>query len=290
MSDASQMALLYRRYVDGNLSRHELEAGIFKHALDSPNGRYGLVFDNQGDRIDFLCWLYPSLRRAIDRYDSRLASFDAYIAVTLRYSFRYYKRRRWRRSVAEIDCWNARNDETYVCEPEIGYEAGDRMYAGCSSDSQKHILLVLLKSFYYVSDSLVDKAAATIGMSPEALGGMVDMLRHLQLKKIERLQKLSGTAHCLYYRCLNYEKKLSEKSENTNFIRLISRRLDKGRRRLENIRKRLRAMRIEATNSELSEVMGIPKGTIDSRWALIKSEQRLTKVKPQLKRKGSLLK
>jgi hypothetical protein len=46
-------------------------------------------------------------------------------------------------------------------------------------------------------------------------------------------------------------------------------------------------MRIEATNSELSEVMGIPKGTIDSRWALIKSEQRLTKVKPQLKRKGS---
>jgi hypothetical protein len=281
------MALFYRHYVDGNLSRRELEANIFKHVLGSPNGCYGLVFNNQGDRIDFLCWFYPALRRAVDRYDSRFASFDAYIAVTLRYSFRYYKRHKWRRSVMEIDCWNASNDESYVCEPEISYEAGDGVHMDCSSDSQKHILLVLLKSFYYVSDSLVDKAAAAIGMSPEVLGGMVDMLRNLQIKKIEKLQKLSGTAHCLYYRCLNYEKKLSEKSENMNFNRLISRRLDKGRRRLENIRKRLKAMRIEATNSELSEVMGIPKGTIDSRWALIKNKQKLTRVKPQLQRKGS---
>ncbi|MDR2445431.1 MAG: hypothetical protein LBD44_05805 [Spirochaetaceae bacterium] len=287
MSEASKLSLFYRRYVDGNLSKHELEAHIFKYVLCCPNGYYGLVFKDEGDRIDFLCWVYPIMRRAIDRYNSRLASFGVYIATTLGFSFRYYKRHKLRRSIAEIDCWKASGDGSYVCEPEIDDESANGMYVNCGSNLQKHIMLVLLKSFYYVSDSLVDKAAAAIGMAPEELGEMVAMLRRLQIKKIEKLQNLADAAHCLYYRCLAYEKKLSQKNENTHLNKFFSRRLDKGRKRLANMRERISAMRIEATNNELSKVMGIPKGTVDSRWALIKNKRTLNKLMPQMRRNGS---
>jgi hypothetical protein len=281
MNEVSQLSLFYRRYVGGNLTKHELEAHIFKYVLCCQNGCYGLVFKNKSARIDFLCWVYPMMQRAIDRYDSRLASFGIYIAKTLNFSFRYYKRHRLKRFITDFDCWKASGDESFVCEPEIDDESGNGMYVKCGSNSQKHIMLVLLKSFYYVSDSMVDKAAAAIGMAPEVLGEMVAMLRCMQIKKIEKLQKLADAAHCLYYRCLSYEKKLSQKNENMYLNNLLSRNLDKGRKRLANMRKRLKSMRIEATNSELSKVMGIPKGTVDSRWALVKNKRALTKLMPR---------
>jgi hypothetical protein len=278
MNDISQLSLFYRQYADEKLSKREFEANIFKHVLASSNGCYGLFFKNQGDRIDFLCWFYPILRRTIERYDGKIAPFGAYIATTLRYSFRYYNRRKRKRAASEIDCWNASNDDLFVCEPEITDESDEDMPGSYNLNSPKQVLLVLLKSYYYVSDSLIDKASASIGMSPEVLGKMVDKLRCSQIKKIERLQKLTGTAHCLYYRCLGYERRLSEKGENTYLNRMISQRLDRSRKRLANIRKRLKSMRIEATNNELSEVMGLPKGTIDSRIATIKSKQTINKL------------
>jgi DNA-directed RNA polymerase specialized sigma24 family protein len=274
MSDVSPLSSFYKQYTDGNLSKRELEAGIFKHMLDSSEGHYGLFFKNRSDRIDFLCWFYPALRCTIDRYDDKLASFGVYIVTTLRYAFRYYKRRKRKRTATEINCWNASNDELFVCEPEMPDGTNEDKLFSCRLNSPKYVLLVLLKSYYYVSDSLIDKAAAVIGMKAEVLGEMVDMLRRLQIKKIGRLQKLSNAAHCLYYRCLTYERKLSEKSENTTLTSLISMRLDKSRKRLANMRERLKAMRIEATNSELSEVLGIPKGTVDSRMASIKNKKR----------------
>ena len=280
MDEILQLSLFYQQYVDGNLSKHELEASIFKYVLGCSNGQYGLVFKNQGDRIDFLCWFYPAMRRAIDRYDSRLASFGLYISMTLRFSFRCYRRHKRKRSISEIDCWNASGSESFVCEPEIDYETDDGMYANCGLNSQKHIMLVLLKSFYYVSDRLVDKVAAAIGMPPEDLGEMVDTLRRLKIKKIEKLQKLANTAHCLYYRCLTYEKWLSQKNENPYLNSLFSQYLDNGRKRLAKIRKRLKSVRIVATNSDLSEVLGIPKGTVDSRWATAKSGQARKRGRP----------
>lgn len=278
MIDVSPLSLYYKQYTDGNFGKRELEANIFKHLLESANGAYGMFFKNKSDRIDFLCWFYPALRRTINRYDSKLASFSAYTATTLRYAFRYYKRRKHKRAAAEIDCWNASSDDVFVCEPEMSDEAGEVDSSVRSLNSPKQVLLVLLKSYYYASDSLVNKTAATIGMNPEIVGKMVDMLRSLQIKKIERLNKLTCAAHGLYYRCLNYEKTLYEKNENAHLTGMISLRLDKSRKRLATMRARLKSMRIEATNSELSEVLGLPKGTIDSRMAAIKSKRTLNKL------------
>ncbi|MDR2344225.1 MAG: hypothetical protein LBD86_06830 [Spirochaetaceae bacterium] len=279
MNDVSRLSLLYKQYADGNSGKGEFEASIFEHLMNSPNGHYGLFFKNMDARIDFLCWFYPDLRRIIDRYDKGVAPFGVYLASTLRYSLRYYNRSKRKRDTVEIDCWNSGNSELFVYEPEPDNEAYEGSDAGYKVNSPKRILLVLLKSYYYASDSLVNKVAAATGMNPEVLGEMVDTLRRLQVKKIERVQKLSGAAHCLYYRCLNYERKLSEKCEDTHLNSLISLRLDRGRKRLENMRKRLKSIRIEATNSEISKILGLPKGTVDSRMSMIKTKQAINRLK-----------
>jgi hypothetical protein len=162
--------------------------------------------------------------------------------------------------------------DTEVCEPEKIYEDEEELYDKYTVKSPKYILLVLLKSYYYVSDRLVNKVASALDISPEVLGRMIDTLHGLQLEKIERLNKLTAATHRLYYRCISYDRQLANQIENPQYHGLLLRRLERGRQRLSNMRKRLKSMRIEATNSDLAKVLGVPKGTIDSRMATIKNK------------------
>jgi hypothetical protein len=159
-----------------------------------------------------------------------------------------------------------------VREPEAVYQEAETPPGAYRVKSPKYALLLLLKSYYYVSDELADKAARALGMDIKVLGGMIDTLYNLQLKKIMRLRRLANAVHCLYFRCLDYERQLSSRHENPQIRTLISRRLESGRARLANMRNRLKSMRIEATNSSLAKLLGVPKGTIDSRLASIKSK------------------
>jgi hypothetical protein len=266
------LANFYQRYKAGNMTARDLEAGIFEYILRSYSNEYGLYFGDRCERIDFLCWVYPKMRTAIERYDSAYASFDAYVASTLRYSYRNYKSMGKKRAAEEDACWKASGDGGQdVRDTETDCREAESPPGAYRVKSPKLALLVLLKSYYYVSDELAGKAARALGIAPEVLGGMIDTLHGLQLKKITKLQKLTNAVHCLYFRCLNYERQLSDRHESPQRRALLSRRLERGRTRLADMRKRLRSARIEATNSNLAKVLGVPKGTIDSRLASVKN-------------------
>jgi hypothetical protein len=275
MGDKYPLTFFYEQYKAGNLSVRNLEASLFKYILESFDDEYGLYFRTKGERIDFLCWFYPTMRRAIERYDEKTSSFDAYIATMLRYAYKSYRYRKKKYTASENNCWEAANtnSELTVYDPETAYEDNVvKLSTHYRIDEPKYVLLMLLKSYHYVSEELISKVASAIGMKSEILGAMIDALRCLQFKKIEKQQKLIHSVHCLYYRCLNYERQLSEKNEDWSLYGLISQRLKQSRKRLSNMRKRLRSTHIEATNHDLAKLLGVPKGTIDSRWALIKGK------------------
>jgi DNA-directed RNA polymerase specialized sigma24 family protein len=260
----------YQLYTAGNMTERELENSVFEYILGSYNNEYGLYFRDRVERADFLCRIYPKIRNAIKRYDSGHASFDTYVATTVRYAYRFYRAKDKRRHATEHACWNVCDDYS-VQECEAPYQDEETVPDTYGKTLPKHALLLLLKSFYYISDDMVNKAARTLGMDAKVLGGMIDTLHSLQLKKITRLQKLANSAHCLYFRCLSYEWQLADRHGNPQTRALIERRLKRGRRHLEDIRSRLKSTRIEATNGNLAKLLGIPKGTIDTRLATIRS-------------------
>ncbi|MDR2097344.1 MAG: hypothetical protein LBP37_02365 [Spirochaetaceae bacterium] len=272
MSEDRPLTFFYRLYEAKGINARELETKLFKHFMNSFDYRYGLYFGSKDEKIDFLCWFYPIMRRAIERYNDVKSSFDAYMASMIRFSYQDYRDRKRRRVAEENNYYKTAESEAAVCDPEADYEKKEMLSGNYQIGEPNYILLVLLKSYYYVSDELLSKAAPVIGIEPEILGKMVDTLRCLQFKKIERLQKLIRYTHCLYYRCIKYEGLLAEKAENWPLRNVFSRRLEHGRQRLFTMRERLKSTRIEATNNDLAKVLGVPKGTIDSRWTLIKSK------------------
>jgi hypothetical protein len=50
--------------------------------------------------------------------------------------------------------------------------------------------------------------------------------------------------------------------------------LEKSKLRIKALRKRLGAIRLDATNRQVAEILGVPKGTVDSSLYAIKSRQK----------------
>ncbi|MDR0663733.1 MAG: hypothetical protein LBF80_06635 [Spirochaetaceae bacterium] len=272
MSDDYPLTAFYRRYKAKEIGARELEAYMFKHFLDSFDCKYGLYFASKDDRTDFLCWFYPVMRRAIDRYDEGVSSFDAYVATTLRFAYKSYRQKKKNHADAENSYRETLDRELMLYDPGPAYEDTVELPSNYHATEPNYILLVLLKSYYYVSEELLYKAAPAVGIGYEILCNMVDTLHCLQFKKIEKLRRLIRYSHSLHYRCINYERQLAEKKESWPLYGQVSRRLEQGRRRLINLREQLKFTHIEATNNNLARVLGIPKGTIDSRWAQIKNK------------------
>jgi hypothetical protein len=99
---------------------------------------------------------------------------------------------------------------------------------------------------------------------------MIACIKKIRQKKDDAIYYLKERIYCQYYRCVVYEKRMSFIRENTASWEKLNLKLIKTRKRLENLRSRLRQTRTEATNSQVAEVIGVKKGTVDASLHILK--------------------
>ncbi|MDR2103179.1 MAG: hypothetical protein LBP42_03635, partial [Treponema sp.] len=120
MEKTSSLSELFNQYSQGDLTQKELEGLIFRFILE--NYRRFHLFDWGKDKcVDYLCWLYPRLSRAIRTYKNTGASFEAYIGSLVHWSAREYRSREADHYVTEYACWQAKAEEMAVANAEPEY-------------------------------------------------------------------------------------------------------------------------------------------------------------------------
>jgi hypothetical protein len=263
---------LLNNYTLGNLSKKELEGKIFQFIKDNCKRFHSYNWDKD-DFMDYLCWLYPRLSRAIDRYQERGTSFDVYIFSMIRWSIREYRSRESDHRVTEQSCWKARLGEMEVKSEEPAYPELEPVYEAVPNPRQ--ILVLLLKSYHYVSDDFLRRVAPVVGINAENLGNLVRKLREMRLDREDEIRGLQERLYCQYYRCLAFERKMMLSLEGSTRHEKMKGCLVRARKRLAAMRKRLSAIKIEASNRQVADVLGVPKGTIDSSLFAIKSKWHL---------------
>jgi DNA-directed RNA polymerase specialized sigma24 family protein len=266
---------LYRRYKRGALKKKEFEGSIFQYLMDNFE-RYHLFEGNQDRWIDFLGWLYPRLSRAVDAYRETGSSFDAYISAILRWSAKEYRSKEAGHHATEFACWKARAEELAVCSPEPEYQelkAQSPPYPGAATPRQ--ILLLLLKSYYFVSEDFLNRVAANIGIENETIRRMIDELRRLRTEREEEIGTLKERIHTQYYRCLSFQYRLVSAIPGTAMYEKLKGRFERAKKRFFSMRNRLEGIRVTATNGQIAEVMGIPKGSVDSGLYEVKEKWRI---------------
>ncbi|MDR3160849.1 MAG: hypothetical protein LBU28_04460 [Spirochaetaceae bacterium] len=226
--------------------------------------RFHLRQRAQDDRIDFLCWLYPRISRAIDKYQDTGATFDAYIGSMVFWSSREYRVRERNHHLSEYACWNAGSGDGMVRSPEPDYLDQSPESPPEPVSNPRQILVLLLKAYYFMSDDLVSRIAPAVGLTHDKLTDMISRLRKLRSKREVEIRGLQDRIERQFFRCLSFEWRLSVVPADSFSYQKMLACLERARKRLESMRKRLKAFRFEASNRQVAEVLGVPKGTVDS--------------------------
>jgi DNA-directed RNA polymerase specialized sigma24 family protein len=269
MQDLLSLNDLFKQYSRGDLKKKSFEELIFKSVLGDYQ-RYHLFDGNREECIDYLCWLYPRISRSIDNYRDTGSSFDAYIGALIRYSVKEYRSREADRRAAEYSAWTIRTSEfpswnradnvlAAEAEPEYGRQRQPALVS-----NPRQILILLLKSYYFVSDDFAARAAPILGMEKETVKELLDRLRKKRIKRDEAIRHFQERIHCQFYRCITYESRLCAIPADLVCHAKMKIRLERARRRLAAMKKRLAGIRMEATNRQISEILGVSKGAVDA--------------------------
>jgi len=271
MKHQKPLSELYRLYDTGNLSRKDFEGRIFQYLFDNFN-RYHL-FDGNRDRWDeFLSWLYPRFARAIELYRDLGSSFDAYITGLLYGASREYRCREADHRMTEYMCWQAKAEEMRVCESEIEYSGGRNDISIPEGINPRQILLLLLKSYHFVTDEYVKRVTGAIGMESDLVINMIVKLRERRSERETKVLDYRERIYCQHYRCLAYQERMNAAQPGTEYYVKMKGRFERARRRFLAMKNRLKGMRLDASNQMIAEVLGIPKGTVDSGLFKIKNQ------------------
>jgi DNA-directed RNA polymerase specialized sigma24 family protein len=273
MQEMLPLNKLFEQYTLGILQKKELEGLIFQYILEHYQC-FHLYRWNKDECTDYLCWLYPRLSRAIENYRETGSSFDAYIRSIVHWSAREYRFREADHHITEYACWDAKTMDMVAYCPEPEYRETPPVFKPVSNPRQ--VLVLLLKSYYFISEDFLARIAPAIGINKEKLGLLIDELRKRRLERDEETRTLQERIYTQYYRCLTLTQRINAAPEGSAFREKMEQCLNRAKTRLKRMRKRLGAIRLEASNRQVAEVLGIPKGTVDSNLYAVKSKWKNT--------------
>jgi len=268
---------LYAKYLAGDLERKDFEGLMYKYLVNNQELTCLSHWEND-EYSDFLSWFYPRLRRSVDSYKDVGASFEAFMNKHLLISSKEYRVRTVTKAVTEYSAWSVRIPDMYAYEETPVYihkntesSINKLIIDRKGRKNTRRILALVLKCYYFISEDFAEKIAPIIGMSYADLIDMINKLRKIRKKRDDEIYYLKERVYCQFYRCIIYDKRLTLMRENTTAQIKLKQRLEKARHRLEKMRQRIAAVRTEATNQQVADVIGIKKGTVDSSLYQLKS-------------------
>jgi hypothetical protein len=120
------------------------------------------------------------------------------------------------------------------------------------SDSQKRLIL-LLKSYSFMSGDFIARVAPATGMSVESLTGMADKARELRVERDEETRRLQEKLHIRYYHylaCLRQPEAYIEELERAYTCYTSS-------------KQRLADINQDVSKRQIAEVLGIPEELVN---------------------------
>ncbi|MDR0313769.1 MAG: hypothetical protein LBI14_09225 [Treponema sp.] len=298
MQKPTTLTELRSEYINGRMGRKTFEGHVFQYLLKNFD-RYRLFKGEKERWGDYVSWLYPRLSRAIDYYKERGANFDTYIGTIVQWSSREYKIREAEHRATEYACWKARAEEMQTCCPEPDYSWEIPIIDEISDEDTQHeislykespgnhalpdesvtkikasiaqkkitprqILVLVLKSYYFITDDFLCQIAAITGMDKKELRSLIDELHLLRSEREAHIRELQDRIHSQYYRCLAFQNRLSAVFPGTARHTKLTNNVDRAWKRFYAMRKRLSGIRVDATNQQIASLLKIPKGTVDS--------------------------
>ena len=279
MQDTISLNDHYERYSIGVLGRDELEVLIFE-TIRKEIRSVKLPGWTTDDYEDYLSWLYPRINRAISTYRETGSSFETYIGTLMRLTIKEYRSRQARDYINETVAWNVSNSDMFAFENAPEYDeilpVGEADKNDRTAKNTRQVLILVLKCCNYVSADFLERISLRLGVEKDVLENMINRLKDDSVRRLKNKELLQEKINRLLCRCMVYEKNLPSVTDETAFQRL-NERIERGRKRLAKMRVKLTLMRSDPSNSQIAQLLGISKSTVDSALHILKTRGNNTR-------------
>jgi hypothetical protein len=259
-----------------------------------PRTRLSWTEDDCGD---FFCFFHPRLRRLIDRFEFHGKPFEVYLIVTLKWQLRTYAGRRATehlrsRVVTHENFWACESSDDYP-SPELSCPSTAELSTELSIPTQVHTLLKMdernrikdhsckrrvlflaLKSAIRMTETLIQKTALITGYDADWIYELTEELRLRVKSRRSRWSILSEKRNRYFFRIYCLQEQLRLVSEE-QVRREISRQLLQEGKRLSKALDAISHVPVGPTHRDIADVLGVPKGTVDSGLYYLKDSLRM---------------
>jgi biotin operon repressor len=264
MENTTVLSALYRDYKNARIGRKVFEAKLMGEiAFLAPSV---IKHGRKKDLRDFLAWLYPRIAKAVDSYRDSGSSFDAYICTSVRKAYREYGAGIAERKITEKTVWAFKEREKLDENGGFCLADSDSVPAAPLGRVRhpRQILILLLKSYCFLSDDFIGRIAPALGMDRETVNMLVMELRDLRAAREQEIHDLRERVYAQFYRCLSFQSRAAAAPANSSREERYLKCLERGLKRLNGMRKTLRTLHADASNREIAEVLGVSKGAVDA--------------------------
>jgi len=252
------------------------------------------------DAGEFFCSFLPKIPELVDRYRDNGSSFEVFLHVHLLWSIRGYakklKRRRYESTLNTYDTfWEVheeRPEDAMTKNPSIPMEIRetykiDEIGSITSTMWKQRFIFLILRESEYLDNSLVESIVSATGVNRKWLMNCVVSLRERIERRRKRLETLRRKRNYWFYRYQLLQVRLTDTYEPEERDELFGQ-LKYLRERYLRASERVQDLHTHPTNLDISQVLNIPKGSIDSgihyimsRYRSMEEEQRWRREPPE---------
>ena len=268
MQSMTERVLQYQRSREGLRGIVEDLAPV---VYQFPRRRMGLDDDACGD---FYVFVHPRLLRMLDRFHDQGKPFESYLWSVLNWQLKNFARNRRRAQRAwalgltlETDIPAEPAEDAAARFPDPGAVASRIR----SDADRRNFLFFILKCARLIDDRNAESLAGIAGITASSLRVLAGRLLEQKAAREERLATFRGRRNRAYVRIRALEDDLRGETDASR-VDALRLNLARERRRMAGAMHRIARVGIDPTNRQIAELLGVPKGTVDSGIFLLKKK------------------
>jgi signal transduction histidine kinase len=256
-SAESAIDRFHARFKEGSLSRQDLSAAIATE-LSALFKSFNCFHRSPAFWDDFLSSLYERVDAALDRFRDQGKPISRFFLSLLKIWRNDYLQSEHRNHSREIRSWETLLHELPFSAPPVEPPMTVRLPRPLTG-RPKHILFLALKSYYRLSDSMLQAVAHATNIPEHALLTLIEQLHALRDRAESDIIRLRERAFSLHYKVLALQRDLKDNPSDAKTRDTLV----KIRRRLAATRNHLSSVRVQASNRDIAMLLGLSKSAVD---------------------------
>ena len=228
---------------------------------------------NEDEASEFFCQFLPKVSSLIDRFVYCGKPFEAYLISHVKWSQKSFsvslkKRRREEKLFVREDLWELHEDTpSYLQEapqtPEWLQEHTKNGEKTVSPVWRQRLLYLCCRECDHLESAMIERIAAILDIEVELLLDYIEQSRAYIHAARSRRQHALETRNSCYIRLQLLEEELSV-CRDENHRPLLEEKIAAARAALKRRNERLLHLHVQPSNREISSLLKVPKGTVDS--------------------------